>query len=80
MNAYGNSVRAICAVTAYSRDKVQAALKCSRHQIIPKQKYYNTLQVDGFHTFVGNRKNKVWLICAYHAKTSEIVALIGTLL
>ncbi|RRD89261.1 IS1 family transposase [Conchiformibius steedae] len=26
--------------------------------------------------FVENRKNKVWLIYAYHAKTSEIVAFV----
>ncbi len=30
MNAYGNGVRAICAITGYSRDKVQATLKRSK--------------------------------------------------
>ena len=76
MSAYGNGIRAICSITAYSRDKVQAALKRSHHQITPKQKHYDTLQVDEFHTFVGNKKNKIWLIYAYHAKTSEIVAFV----
>ena len=76
MNAYGNGVRAICAITGFSRDKVQAALKRSHHQITPKQKHYDTLQVDELHTFVGSKKNKVWLIYAYHAKTSEIVAFV----
>ncbi|MDO5357406.1 MAG: IS1 family transposase, partial [Conchiformibius sp.] len=75
MSAYGNGIRAICSITAYSRDKVQAALS-SHHQITPKQKHYDTLQIDEFHTFFGNKKNKVWLIYAYHAKTSEIVAFV----
>ncbi|MDO5356879.1 MAG: hypothetical protein Q4E77_05225 [Conchiformibius sp.] len=58
MSAYGNGIRAICAITAYSRDKVQAALKRSHHQITPKQKHYGTLQVDEFHIFVGRGKTK----------------------
>ncbi|SSY80513.1 IS1 transposase [Alysiella crassa] len=72
----GCSIRAISRIMAYSRAKIQAALKRSEHQITPKQKHYDTLQIDEFHTFVGHKKNKVWLIYAYHAKTGEIVAFV----
>lgn len=76
MTANGCSIRAISRIMAYSRAKIQAALKRSEHQITPKQKHYDTLQIDEFHTFVGHKKNKVWLIYAYHAKTGEIVAFV----
>ena len=76
MTAQRCGIRDICAITGYSRDKVQAALKRSPHQIIPKQKHYDILQVDEFHTFVGHKQNKVWLIYAYHKKTGEIVAYV----
>ena len=39
-----------------------------------KQKYYDTLEVDEFWTFVGSKKRKVWLIYAYHRETGEIVS------
>ena len=76
MTARRCGIRDICAITGYSRDKVQAALKRSPHQIIPKQKHYDILQVDEFYTFVGHKQNKVWLIYAYHKKTGEIVAYV----
>ena len=40
------------------------------------QKHYDVLQVNEFHTFVGYKKNKVWLIYAYHQKTGQIVAFV----
>ena len=43
MTAQRCGIRDICAITGYSRDKVQAALKRSPHQIIPKQKHYDIL-------------------------------------
>ena len=43
MTARRCGIRDICAITGYSRDKVQAALKRSPHQIIPKQKHYDIL-------------------------------------
>lgn len=60
----------------YSKDKVQAALKRSTHEIEPTQKHYDVLQVDEFHTFIGHKKNKVWLIYAYCKTTGEIVAFV----
>ncbi|MDR0565964.1 MAG: IS1 family transposase, partial [Prevotellaceae bacterium] len=34
------------------------------------------LEVDEFWTYVGEKKNKVWLIYAYHRSTGEIVAFV----
>ena len=76
MTARGNGIRDICSITGYSKDKVQAALQRSEHEIEPTQKHYDVLQVDEFHTFVGHKKNKVWLIYAYHQKTGQIVAFV----
>ena len=76
MTARGNGVRDICSITGYSKDKVQVALHRSEHEIKPTQKHYDVLQVDEFHTFVGHKKNKVWLIDAYHQKTGQIVAFV----
>ena len=76
MTARGNGIRDICSMTGYSKDKVQAALQRSEHEIEPTQKHYDVLQVDEFHTFVGHKKNKVWLIYAYHQKTGQMVAFV----
>ena len=38
--------------------------------------HYESLEVDEFWTFVGNKKNKHWLIYAYHRETGEIVAYV----
>jgi IS1 family transposase len=34
------------------------------------------LEVDEFWTYVGSKKNKVWLIYAYHHDIGEIVAYV----
>jgi IS1 family transposase len=34
------------------------------------------LEVDEFWTYVGNKKNKVWLIYAYYRQTGEIVSYV----
>ena len=59
-------------MTGYSRGKVQAALKRSTHQISPQRTHYQTLQVDEFWTFVGKKRDKVWLIYAYDQAGGEI--------
>ena len=59
MTARGNSIRDICSITGYSKDKVQAALHRSEHEIEPTQKHYDVLQMDKFHTFVGHKKNNM---------------------
>ena len=75
MTARGNGIRDICSITGYSKDKVQAALQRSKHEIKPTQKHYDVLQFNEFH-IVGHKKNKVWLIYAYHQKTGQIVAFV----
>ena len=49
-------------------------MKRSTHQINPQRTHYQTLQVDEFWTFVGKKRNKVWLIYAYDQADGEIVA------
>jgi IS1 family transposase len=39
-----------------------------------KQNHYDCLEIDEFWTYVGKKKNKVWLIYAYHRGSGEIVA------
>ena len=42
----------------------------------PKQSHYDSLEIDEFWTYVGNKKNKKWLIYAYHRASGEIVAFV----
>ena len=43
---------------------------CGRQFILkPKQTHYDCLEVDEFWTYVGNKKNRKWLIYAYHRAT-----------
>ena len=74
MTARCCGIRDICSITGYSRGKVQAALKRSPHQTSPQRTHYPTLQIDEFWTFVGKKRNKVWLIYAYDQAGGEIVA------
>ena len=63
MTARGNGICDICSITGYSKDKVQAALQRSEHEIEPTQKHYDVLQVDEFHTFVGHKKQSLAHLC-----------------
>ncbi|CRZ19746.1 protein of unknown function [Kingella kingae] len=76
MTIRGCGIRDIAAITGYSKDKVQAALKRHEFEPFPKQKHYPTLEIDEFWTFVGNKSNKVWLVYAYHRESGEIVAYV----
>ena len=71
----GSGVRDI-AEECISVGKVLRTLSQSTYQIQPKQSYYESLEVDEFWTFVGNKQNKQWLIYAYHRETGEIVAYV----
>lgn len=51
-------------------------LSQSKYQLQAQQSHYETLEIDEFWTFVGNKQNKQWLIYAYHRETGEIVAYI----
>ena len=69
-------IRDIAAITGYSKDKVQGALKRFNRDLQPGKSHYDRLEVDEFWTFVGNKKNKVWLLYAYERKSGEMVAYV----
>jgi IS1 family transposase/transposase-like protein len=76
MFVLGASVRDISTFATISIRKVLSILINSNRVIIPKQSHYDFLEVDEFWTYVGNKKNKVWLIYAYHRATGEIVSYV----
>jgi IS1 family transposase len=70
----GIGIQDISAVLKISITKVLKVLKSAKYRILPKQKYYNCLETDEFWTYVGKKKNNVWLIYAYHRESGKIVA------
>ena len=72
----GCSIADIVVIEQVSKYKVLNVLVQSDLTIKPKQQYYRKLQVDEFWTYVGNKKNKVWLVYAYDPQTGEIVAFV----
>ena len=72
----GCSVADIVVIEKVSKYKVLSVLVNSNYEIKPKRRYYRKLQVDDFWTYVGHKKNKVWLVYAYDSDTSEIVAFV----
>ena len=72
----GCSIADIVVIEKVSKYKVLSVLVNSNYEIRPKRRYYRKLQVDEFWTYVGHKKNKVWLVYAYDPDTSEIVAFI----
>jgi IS1 family transposase len=69
-------IRDISYIEDVSINKVLSVLVNSKHIIKPKQSHYDSLEVDEFCTYAGNKKNKVWLIYAYHRATGEIVSYV----
>ncbi|GHT22504.1 hypothetical protein FACS189430_04390 [Bacteroidia bacterium] len=69
-------IRNISVIEQISIRKVLSVLVNSNRIISPKQQHYDCLEVDEFWTYVGNKKNKVWLIYAYHRSTGEIVSYV----
>lgn len=72
----GCSIADIVVIEQVSKEKVLSVLLSSKHQIKPKRKHYNRLEIDEFWTFVGNKSNKQWLIYAYDRESGEIVAYV----
>jgi len=72
----GIGIRDISEIEQVSIKKVLSVLVNSNKIITPKQQHYDCLEVDEFWTYVGNKKNKVWLIYAYHRDTGEIVGYV----
>lgn len=67
-------IRDIAEIENVSIHTVLLVLTKSNKKIIPKQNYYDVLEVDEFWTYVGNKDTKVWLLYAYHRETGEVVA------
>ena len=72
----GCSIADIVAIEKVSKYKVLSVLVQSEYQIKPKKRYYRRLQVDEFWTYVGCKRNKVWLVYAYDPDTNEIVTFV----
>ena len=72
----GVGISDISEIEQVSKNKVLSVLVNSNRIITPKQAHYDKLEVDEFWTYVGNKKNKVWLIYAYHRETGEIVSYV----
>lgn len=70
----GCSIADIVVIEKISKYKVLDVIVHSNLTITPKQHYYRRLQIDEFWTYVGHKKNKVWL--AYDPDTGEIVAYV----
>jgi IS1 family transposase len=72
----GIGIRDISTTLGISITKVLKVLKPTKYQIKPKLSHYDCLEIDEFWTYVGKKKNKVWLIYAYHRGSGEIVAYV----
>ena len=72
----GIGIREISCILKISVGKVLKTLCSSRYEIKRQKKHYDTLEVDEFWTYVGQKTNKVWLIYAYHSESGEIVAYV----
>ena len=72
----GIGIRDISCILKISVGKVLKPLCSSRYEIKRQKKHYDTLEVDEFWTYVGQKTNKVWLIYAYHSESGEIVAYV----
>ncbi|UYZ69590.1 hypothetical protein LP090_07025 [Moraxella bovis] len=60
MSACGCRIADIVILEQVSKGKVLSVRANSNHQIKPRQKHYNTLKIDEFWTYVGNKKNRLW--------------------
>jgi IS1 family transposase len=72
----GIGIRDISAVLRISITKALKILASTTYAIQPQASRYDCLETDEFWTYVGNKKNKAWLIYAYHRDSGEIVAYV----
>jgi hypothetical protein len=72
----GAGIRDIGIILQISITTVLKVLKSTKYKIKPKRTHYGCLETDEFWTYVGKKKNKVWLIYAYHRGSGEIVAFV----
>jgi IS1 family transposase len=76
MMVRGIGVRDISVIEGISVVKVLSALLKSSYVIKPESHYYASPEADEFRTYVGEKKNKVWLIYAYDRESVEIVSFV----
>jgi hypothetical protein len=72
----GIGIRDISTILRISITKVLKVHTSGKYTIKPKQTHYDCLETDEFWTYVGKKKNKVWLIYAYHRESGEIMAYV----
>jgi IS1 family transposase len=72
----GVGIRDISTILKISQKKVLKTLGATKYPIRPAQSHYDCLEVDEFWTYVGSKRNKLWLIYAYHRETGEIVSYV----
>jgi hypothetical protein len=70
----GVGIRDATEIEEISEKKVLSDSVSSNHIITPKQPHYDSMEVDEYWTYVGNKKNKVRLIYACHRTTGGIVS------
>jgi IS1 family transposase len=76
MPVRGSGIRDVSAVLGASVKKVLKTLASTTYALAPKRKRYGCLEIDGFWTYVGNKRNKVWLIYAYHRESGEAASFV----
>jgi len=74
MPARGNGARDVAAILRISVRKVLKTLVSGKYTL--KLKHYDRLEIDEFWTFAQSKKNRKWLVYAYHRETGEIVAYV----
>jgi IS1 family transposase len=72
----GIGIRDISAILRISVTKVLKVLTSGVYTVQPKKKHYDCLEIDEFLTYVGEKKNKVRLIYAYHRESGEIAGYV----
>ena len=72
----GLGIRDIAVIEDISISKVLLILIGLNYSLNPKHCHYESLAIDEFHTFVGSKKNKMWLIYAYCRAYKEIVCYV----
>ena len=72
----GFGIRDISVIEEISIFKVLSILVGLNYSLKPKYCHCESLEIDEFHTFVGSKKNKMWLIYAYSRASKEIVCYV----
>jgi transposase-like protein len=72
----GLGIGDVSVILGISIKKVLNVLVSTKYRIKPRRSHYDVLEIDELWTYVGSKKNKQWLIYAYHRENGEIVAYV----